>query len=83
MTFFRVKGDLAESTMYYALKNYFALNGDDVLIVHSHKFLHKNSNNEKDFIVFNLSKGWYFLILHNKASFHQICVVNSNSLFLD
>ena len=53
----QVKGDLAESTMYYALKKYFEMNGDDVLIVHSHKFLHEASINEKDFIVLNLSKG--------------------------
>ena len=59
----RVKGDLAESKMYYALKEYYALNGDDVLIVHSHKFLHKKSNNEKDFIVLNLSKGLYLYYL--------------------
>ena len=56
-----IKGDLAESTMFYALKKYYALTGDDVLIVHSHKFLHKASINEKDFIVLNLSKGMYSL----------------------
>ena len=53
----RVKGDFAESIMYYALKEYFGSNGDDVLIVHSHKFLNMAGNNEKDFIVLNLSKG--------------------------
>ena len=52
-----IKGDIAESTMFHALKKYFTLAGDDVLIVHSHKFLHKASINEKDFIALNLSKG--------------------------
>ena len=53
----RVRGDIAESKVYHALKDYFKGTGDDVMIVHSHKFLNKVSNNEKDFIVFNLSKG--------------------------
>ena len=53
----KVRGDIAESKVYHALKEYFNANGDDVLIVHSHKFLHKDSNNEKDFILFNLSRG--------------------------
>ena len=53
----RVRGDIAESKVYHALKNYFKGTGDDVLIVHSHKFLNKASKDKKDFIVFNLSKG--------------------------
>ena len=53
----RVRGDIAESKVYHALKDHFKGTGDDVMIVHSHKFLNKDSNNEKDFIVFNLSKG--------------------------
>ena len=53
----RVRGDIAECKFYHALNNYFKRTGDDVLIVHSHKFLNKAGNNEKDFIVFNLSKG--------------------------
>ena len=53
----KVRGDIAESKVYHALNDYFKRTGDDVLIVHSHKFLNKASNNEKDFIVFNLSKG--------------------------
>ena len=53
----RVRGDIAESKVYHALNDYFKRTGDDVLIVHSHKFLSKASNNEKDFIVFNLSRG--------------------------
>ena len=56
----RVRGDIAESKLYHALKNYFKRTGDDVLVVHSHKFLSKTSNNEKDFIVFNLSKGKFY-----------------------
>ena len=53
----RVRGDIAESKVYHALNDYFKRTGGDVLIVHSHKFLNQTSNNEKDFIVFNLSKG--------------------------
>ena len=53
----RVKGDIAERKMYYALRDYFKKTGDDVLIVHSHKFLINESNNEKDFIVLNYTKG--------------------------
>ena len=52
-----VRGDIAERAMYYALKKYFTSTGDDVSIIHSHKFLNKKSTSEKDFIVFNLSKG--------------------------
>jgi hypothetical protein len=58
----KVRGDIAESKVYHALKKYFEANGDDVVIVHSHKFLHKDSNNEKDFIIFNLSKGKEYII---------------------
>ena len=61
MTF---KGDDAEKKVFYALKRYFKTTGDDVLIIHSHKFFHNSSNNnekptnnEKDFIIVNLSKG--------------------------
>ena len=52
-----VTGDIAERKVYYALKKYFTLTGDDVLIIHSHKFLQKDTVNEKDFILLNLSKG--------------------------
>ena len=57
----KVRGDIAERTVYYGFKEYFESTGDDVLIIHSHKFLNKASTNEKDFIVFNLSKGKDFL----------------------
>ena len=53
----RVRGDISEKKVFHALKNYFGKTGDDVLIIHSHKFLNKRSVNEKDFIIFNLSKG--------------------------
>ena len=53
----RVMGDIAESTMFYALESHFRGEGDDVLMIHSHKFLTTASVNEKDFIVFNLTKG--------------------------
>ena len=55
-----VRGDIAERKAYYALKKYFKIAGDDVLIIHSHKFLKSGNNNEKDFIIFNLSKGKLF-----------------------
>ena len=51
------KGDLAERIMFFALEKYFSEEGDDVVIIHSHKFLNNKSNNEKDFIVINLTKG--------------------------
>ena len=68
-----VKGDTAERKMFYSLQDYFKKTGDDVLIIHSHKFLSNSSNksknskkgkssnesnnNEKDFIIVNLTKG--------------------------
>ena len=55
----KVRGDVAERTVYFAFKKYFESTGDDVLVIHSHKFLKKETNNEKDFIVFNLSIGNY------------------------
>ena len=58
----RVKGDIAENKVYHALNDYFKRTGDDVLIIHSHKFLINASNNEKDFIVFNLSKGKLYVV---------------------
>ena len=64
-----IKGDKAESQMFHALKQYFEKTGDDVLIIHSHKFFHKDTktnkqtNNEKDFIVVNVSKGNHCLFL--------------------
>ena len=51
------RGDLAERIMFFALKKYYSDEGDDVAIIHSHKFLNNQSNNEKDFIVINLTKG--------------------------
>ena len=51
------RGDLAERIMFFALKKYYSEEGDDVAIIHSHKFLNNQSNNEKDFIVINLTKG--------------------------
>ena len=59
----KVRGDVAERTVYFAFKKYFESTGDDVLVIHSHKFLKKETNNEKDFIVFNLSIGNYLLHL--------------------
>ena len=55
----KIRGDFAERKMFYALKKYFSQTGEDVVIVHSHKFLNQKGNNEKDFIVFNLTKDMY------------------------
>ena len=52
-----VRGDIAERSMFFQLEKYYKSTGDDVLIIHSHKFLNKETNNEKDFIVLNLTKG--------------------------
>ena len=62
-----VRGDIAENKAFHALKEYFSQNGDDVVIVHSHKFLAKSSPNEKDFIIFNLSKGNEYVLINNKS----------------
>ena len=65
-----VRGDIAERKVFNALKEYFGKKGDDVLIVHSHKFLvnernnEKGKPNEKDFILINLSKGKVFAKKH-------------------
>ena len=76
-----IKGDKAESQMFHALKQYFEKTGDDVLIIHSHKFFHKDTKtnkqttNEKDFIIVNVTKGnhcffpkCFFLILMSKQN---------------
>ena len=55
-----VKGDIAEGKVFHALRKYFTANGDDALIIHSHKFLDDGGNNEKDFVIFNLTKGNLF-----------------------
>ena len=62
--FDNVKGDIAERNVFYELEKYYSDEGDDVLIIHSHKFLNNESNNEKDFLVFNLTKGnlYYHII---------------------
>ena len=54
----KVWGDIAERKVFYALQEYYKMTGDDALVVHSHKFrVVDDSNNEKDFIVLNLTKG--------------------------
>ena len=55
-----VTGQHAERIMFYALKKYFESTKDDVVVLHSHKFL--QSSNEKDFVVINLSKGYVMAI---------------------
>ena len=66
----RVRGDIAENKVYHALNDYFKRTGDDVLIVHSHKFLINHEQHEKDFIVFNLSKGKSNTMLTNSCVAH-------------
>ena len=63
----QVKGQIAEEEVFKELKEYFEETKDDVLVLHSHKFLDNKSNNEKDFIILNLSKG-YILVIEVKAS---------------
>ena len=60
----KVKGDIAERKMFYAFQEYYDMAGDDTLVVHSHKFRMDDSNNEKDFIVLNLTKGRWYINSH-------------------
>ena len=55
-----VTGQHAERIMFYAIKKYFESKKDDVVVLHSHKFL--QNSNEKDFVVINLSKGYVMAI---------------------
>ena len=61
-----VKGQIAERAMFVALKDHFKKSKDDVLVLHSHKFLDKTST-EKDFIVVNVTKG-YLMVIEVKAN---------------
>ena len=65
-----VRGDVAEQEVFIELQNYFEGTKDDVLVLHSHKFLNDTSNHEKDFILLNLSKG-YILVVEVKSSSKQ------------
>ena len=58
----QIKGVLAEKFVFNELKKYHGNSKDDVLIVHSHKFLGSKTTKEKDFIILNLSKGYIFII---------------------
>ena len=61
----KLKGDTAERVVFESLKKYYEKNGDDVIVVHSHLFL--ADANEKDFVVFNLSKG-YMMVIETKST---------------
>ena len=61
----KIKGDTAERVAFESLKKYYEKAGDDVVVVHSHLFL--ADANEKDFVVFNLSKG-YMMIIETKST---------------
>ena len=51
-----LKGQIAERIMFLKLQQYFEKTGDDVIVVHSHKFLDNSGTiNEKDFVVVNLT----------------------------
>ena len=52
---------MAEKFVFYELKKYYEGTKDDVLVIHSHRFLDVNSK-EKDYIIVNLSKGYIFVI---------------------
>ena len=58
----QIKGVLVEKFVFNELKKYCGDSKDDVLIVHSHKFLGSSTTKEKDFIILNLSKGYIFII---------------------
>ena len=60
-----VRGQIAEEIMFNTLKEYYRKSKDDVIVLHSHKFL-KNAS-EKDFIVINVTKG-YIMVIEVKAS---------------
>ena len=60
-----VRGQIAEEIMFNTLKVYYRKSKDDVIVLHSHKFL-KNAS-EKDFIVINVTKG-YIMVIEVKAS---------------
>ena len=62
-----IKGQIAEQKVFHVLKEYFDDSKDDVVVIHSHKFLNADGNNEKDFVILNLSKG-YILVIEVKAS---------------
>ena len=53
--------------MFNALQMHFNRTKDDALILSSHKFLNDESNNEKDFIIVNLRKG-YVCVVEVKAN---------------
>ena len=57
-----IRGEEAERLMFDALQVHFNQTKDDVLILSSHKFLNDTSNNEKDFIIVNLSKGYVMMV---------------------
>jgi len=62
-----LKGQVTEKVMFKALENHFEKTQDNVIVIHSHKFLENKSNSEKDFIVVNLNKG-YVLIIEVKSN---------------
>ena len=65
-----VRGEVAEHEVFKELQKYFKETKDDILVLHSHKFLNDTSNHEKDFILLNLSKG-YILVIEVKSSSKQ------------
>ena len=63
----RRRSSVIGQAVYFGFQKYYESTGDDVLMIHSHKFLSKASNNEKDFLVFNLNKGKDYFKVKNKC----------------
>ena len=61
----QIRGENAERFMFDSLEKYYQNSKDDVVVLHSHQFL--SGGNEKDFVIFNLSKG-YMMIIETKST---------------
>ena len=65
----KIKGENAERFMFDSLYKYYQNSKNDVVVLHSHQFLADADKKgcEKDFVVFNLSKG-YMMIIETKST---------------
>ena len=61
----QIRGENVERFMFNSLKQYYQNSKSDVVVLHSHQFL--AGGKEKDFVIFNLSKG-YMMIIETKAT---------------
>ena len=64
-------GDISERKVFDTLKMYFNENNEDALIIHSHVF--NVGNQENDFIIVNLTKG-YIMIIDVKYVLHKASI---------